>query len=240
MTTLLAAALLVVSVDGLDQRYLVKEGESSRDVTWPSHTSILTGAEAWDHDILSSHRPAVFVHPADLDAEAHGNGPFAPQANAVVERTDELKGGHFVLVSDCGFERASKSVNLAYAAARDNVNGIQPRGGFAIADSPPAAAWLRALSPEHGIGREIPAEEIARFAPPWKGKSIFEPAPGVWFGPGNDTPHETGNHGHWPTRYRPVYAAWDPGIRPARLPEMRIAEIAGRLAGLLRVKIKER
>ena len=91
-------------------------------------------------------------------------------------------------------------------------------------------------SPEHAIGREIPADEIARFALPLTGKFLFEPAPGVWFGPGNDVliakPHETGNHGHWPTRYRSVYAAWGPGIRPARLPEMRITEIADRLASL--------
>jgi len=379
MTTLLAAALLVVSVDGLDQRYLdnpslkipnlrrvLKEGESSigvigilPTVTWPSHTTILTGTDAWDHGILSNRRPAdeggdyywsvsllkrptlldaaakaglktatitwpvtvdapvafnlpeyfkrrrggsmdtpsicskakpatlckeiaarfpsfqqewmddrtrtlatryllqkadaVFVHLVDLDSEAHDNGPFTVEAHAIVERTDELigemlgalpKGGRFVLVSDHGFEKAVKSVNLKFAAERDNITGIEIRGGFVIAAAPLAAAWLRQLSAEHGIGREIPAAEIERFAPPLKGKFIFEPAPGVWFGPGNDVliakPHETGNHGHWPTRYRSVYAAWGPGIRPARLPELHLGEIADRLAGLLRVKMEKR
>jgi len=133
---------------------------------------------------------------------------------------------------------------LKFAAERDNITGIEIRGGFVIAAAPLAAAWLRQLSAEHGIGREIPAAEIERFAPPLKGKFIFEPAPGVWFGPGNDVliakPHETGNHGHWPTRYRSVYAAWGPGIRPARLPEFHLGEIADRLAGLLRVKMEKR
>ena len=378
MTMLLAAALLVVSVDGLDQRYLdnpslkipnlrrvLKEGESANGVigivptvTWPSHTTMLTGASAWDHGILSNRRPAeeggdyywsvsllkrptlldaaakaglktatitwpvtvdapvafnlpeyfkrrrggsmdtqsicskarpatlcqdiaarfpsfrqewmddrtrtlatryllqnakadaVFVHLVDLDSEAHDNGPFTTEAYAVVERADELigemlaalpKGGRFVLVSDHGFEAASKTVNLHYAAARDKIKGIETRGGFVIADGAPAAAWLRQLPPDHAIGREVPAAEIARFAPPLAGKFIFEPASGAWFGPGTDVliakPHETGNHGHWPTRYRSVYAAWGPGIRPGRIPEMRQEEIANRLAGLLSVKI---
>lgn len=381
MTPFLAAALLVVSVDGLDQRYLdnpslkipnlrrvLKEGESAKGVigivptvTWPSHTTILTGATAWEHGILSNRRPAeeggdyywsvkllkrptlldaaakaglktatitwpvtvdapvafnlpeyfrrrrggsmdtvsicskakpatlcqdiaarfpsfqqewmddrtrtqatryllqnakadaVFVHLVDLDSEAHDNGPFTTEAHAIVERTDELigdmlaalpPGGRFVLVSDHGFEAATKSVNLKFAAARDNVTGVSPRGGFVVADSPSAAAWLRQLSPEHAIGREIPTAEVARFAPPLAGKIVFEPAPGAWFGPGNDVfiakPHETGNHGHWPTRYRSVYAAWGPGIRPARLPEMGLGEIAGRLAQLIGVKMDKR
>ena len=385
MTTLLAAALLVVSVDGLDQRYLdnpslkipnlrriLREGESSSGVTgivptvtWPSHTTIISGAEAWDHGILSNRRPAteggdyywsvnllkvptlldvaakarlrtatitwpvtvdapvafnlpeyfrrrrggsmdtpsicskakpatlcqdiaarfpsfqqewmddrtrtlatryllqdvkadaVFVHLVDLDSEAHDNGPFTTEAHAIVERTDELigdmlralpKGGRFVLVSDHGFEAAAKEVNLSFAAARDKIAGIEPRGGFVIADSAPAADWLRSLAPDHGIGREIPAAEVDRFAPPWKGKFLFESAPGVWFGSGIDAlfakPHEIGNHGHWPTRYRSVYAAWGPGIRPARLPAMRLTEIANRLTTLLKleppVKMKER
>ncbi|MFN0106483.1 MAG: alkaline phosphatase family protein [Bryobacteraceae bacterium] len=381
MTPLLAAALLVVSVDGLDQRYLedpnlkipnlrriLREGEWSRGVTgivptvtWPSHTTLITGVPAWDHGILSNRRPseqggdyywsvnllkrptlldaaakaglraatvtwpvtvdapvafnlpeyfrrrrggsmdtasicskakpatlcqdiaarfssfpqewmddrtrtlatrfllqdakadAVFVHLVDLDSEAHDNGPFSPEAHAIVERTDELigdmlqalpKGARFVLVSDHGFEKATKSVKLTFAAERDKVKGVEPRGGFVVAVGAPAADWLRKLKPDHGIGREIPADEIARFAPPWKGKYIFEPAPGVWFGPGNDgliaKPRETGNHGHWPTRYRSVYAAWGPGIRPARLPEINITEIADRLANLLSVKMEGR
>ena len=379
MSLLLSAALLVVSVDGLDQRYLenltlkipnlrriLREGEFSAGVTgivptvtWPSHTTILTGTDAWSHGILSNRRPAeeggdyywsvnllrrptlldaaakaglktatitwpvtvdapvafnlpeyfkrrkggsmdtasicskakpaalcsditakfpsfpqewmddrtrtlatryliqradaVFVHLVDLDSEAHDNGPFTPEAHAVVERTDELigdmlaalpSGGRFVLVSDHGFERAVKNVNLAFAAARDKVTGIDPRGGFVIADTPAAAAWLRGLSPEYGIGRQIPPEEVARLAPRWKDRSVFEPATGIWFGPGNDVlfgkPHEAGNHGHWPTRYRSVYAAWGPGIPARRLPEMRLTEITNRLASLLSVKMEVR
>ncbi|HEU0119983.1 MAG TPA: ectonucleotide pyrophosphatase/phosphodiesterase [Bryobacteraceae bacterium] len=381
MTSLLAAALLVVSIDGLDQRYLedsklkipnlrrvLREGEWSRGVigivptvTWPSHTTIISGAEAWDHGILSNRRPAeeggeyywdvnllkrptlldaaakagrrvgvitwpvtvnapvalnlpeyfkrrrggymdtasicskakpatlcqditarfpsfpqewmddrtrtlavryffqdakadaVFVHLVDLDSEAHDTGPFSLHANAIVERTDELlgemlaalpAGGRLVLVSDHGFERAARIVNLPFAAARDRVAGIDVRGGFVIAETPAAAQWLRSLGPEYGIGRPIPEAEVARFAPPWKGKFLFESAPGIWFGSGTDvlstTPKESGNHGHWPTRYRSIYAAWGPGIPAARLPEMRITEIAGRLAGFLSVKIEGR
>jgi hypothetical protein len=79
--SLFLATLLVVSVDGLDHRYLenadqlglkipnlrklMREGEWSRGVmgvvptvTWPSHTTLITGATAEEHGILSNRRPA--------------------------------------------------------------------------------------------------------------------------------------------------------------------------------------
>ena len=72
--------LLVISVDGLDQRYLknadpaglriptirklMREGEVTDGVvgvaptvTWPSHTSMITGARPADHGILGNRRP---------------------------------------------------------------------------------------------------------------------------------------------------------------------------------------
>lgn len=73
-------ALVVVSVDGLDNRYLaqadqrglkipnirrlMREGQTSAGVigvvptvTWPSHTTIITGVDAVTHGILSNWRP---------------------------------------------------------------------------------------------------------------------------------------------------------------------------------------
>src|SRR4030095_12402362 len=75
-----AQPLLVVSVDGLDNRYLrdrdqmgvkiphirrlIKEGQWSEGVigvvptiTWPSHTTIITGVEPRVHGILSNRKP---------------------------------------------------------------------------------------------------------------------------------------------------------------------------------------
>ena len=371
---LLLATLLVVSVDGLDQRYLenadrlglqipnlrklMREGEWSRGVlgivptvTWPSHTTLITGATAEEHGILSNRRPAseggdyywdvnllkrptlldeaakagkttavitwpvtvnapvtynlpeyfkkrrggamdtpsicakakpanlcaqiasrfpsfrqewmddrtrtlavryflaqqtdiILVHLVDLDSEAHETGPFSIESNALLEYTDELigtmaaalpKGGRLVVVSDHGFEAAKSEVHLRAEAPR----GVRPMGGFVLAEDDEAAAWLRAAKKDskYGLGRDIPADEIQRLAPHLAGaKMILESAEAVWFGFGNvkllQQPRETGNHGHWPTRYRAVYLAWGKGLRAQRIPEVPMQQIYERLRSL--------
>src|SRR6202040_2301390 len=82
LATSLAAKqpLVVISVDGLDDRYLldadrmglkipnlrrmIREGQVSRGVigvvptvTWPSHTTIITGVDPIVHGILGNQRP---------------------------------------------------------------------------------------------------------------------------------------------------------------------------------------
>ena len=371
---LLLATLLVVSVDGLDQRYLenadrlglkipnlrklMREGEWSSGVlgivptvTWPSHTTLITGATAEEHGILSNRRPAseggdyywdvnllkrptlldeaaragkttavitwpvtvnapvtynlpeyfkkrrggamdtpsicakakpaalceqiaarfpsfrqewmddrtrtlavryflaqptdiVLVHLVDLDSEAHETGPFSIESNALLEYTDELigtmaaalpQGGRLVVVSDHGFEAARSEVHLRAEAPR----GVRPMGGFVLAEDDEAAVWLRSAKKDakYGLGREIPPEEVRRLAPQLAGaKGIFESAEGVWFGFGNvkllQQPRETGNHGHWPTRYRAVYLAWGTGLRARRTPEIPMQQIYERLRSL--------
>src|SRR5580700_5929479 len=79
-TLFAAQPLVVISVDGLDNRYLLnadqlglkiptlrklmREGQFSRGVigivptvTWPSHTTIITGVDPVTHGILSNWRP---------------------------------------------------------------------------------------------------------------------------------------------------------------------------------------
>ena len=374
--------LLVISVDGLDQRYLknrdqmelripnirrlLTEGQSSEGVvgvvptiTWPSHTTMITGVDPAVHGILGNRRPAseggdypwsvsllkartlldaardaglksatvtwpvtvdapvafnlpeyfqhrrggamdtrsieskanppdlvkriaamfpsfaqewmddrtrtqaivyllktekpdlLLVHLVDLDAEQHENAPFSGEANAILEYTDELIGqmmnalppGYAVaLVSDHGFERVNTNVDIRALAAKQGITGIRSAGGVVIGDNPAATAFLRttAKDPQYGIGREIPKDELNRFAPQLsKADSVFEPAGGFMFTQGQPAaeilskPHEIGNHGHWPARYRSVYVLWGAGIKPARLPEFSQKEIAGRLAAVI-------
>jgi hypothetical protein len=377
--------LLVISVDGLDQRYLansdalklkiptlrrlMREGQWSKGVigvvptiTWPSHTTILTGAEPSVHGIRSNRRPAqeggdypwsakllhartlldaahdaglktaavtwpatvdapvdfnlpeyfqrrrggamdlrsieskavppnlvarisamfpsfaqewmddrtrtqaviyllrterpdlTIVHLVDLDSEEHDNAPFSREANAILEYTDELigrmiealpQGCAVALVSDHGFERVDTEVSLAALAAKQNVSGLRAMGAIAVAETKAAADFLRELArePRYGIGRAIPKDELARFAPEYQSAAaVFESAAGFMFG-GNPQgevfakPRETGNHGHWPMRYRSVYVLWGAGVPPAVLPEFSIKDIAGRLAAVLDVKL---
>ncbi len=202
--------------------------------------------------LLRTERPdLLLVHLVDLDSEEHDNAPFSREANAVLEYTDELL-GHMLealpapyamaLVSDHGFERVNTMVNLQTLAAAQGISSLHTTGGVAIARDSLAAGFLAATAqePRYGIGRKIPKDEVARFAPELaKAAAVYEPADGFMFASGPPSgqilskPRGIGNHGHWPTRYRAVYLLWGPGIRAERLPEISQKEIAGRLAAVL-------
>ncbi len=187
--------------------------------------------------LLKTVKPELtLVHLVDLDGAAHESGPFSREANAAVEHIDDLIGDMlralpkddvFVLVSDHGFEKVDDEVSVA-------IDGVRTRGAIAIADTVAAAETLRTAP---GVGREIPKDEVARFAPDLaKAEAVFESAAGVMFRNKSEThsqPAEAGNHGHWPMRYRAVFVAWGPGIKAERLPEFSQMEIAPRLAALL-------
>ncbi|MCM3877315.1 MAG: ectonucleotide pyrophosphatase/phosphodiesterase [Thermoanaerobaculia bacterium] len=373
--------VLVISVDGMDQRYLtdcdrlglkipnlrkvMREGQWSAGtvgviptVTWPSHTTILTGIEPATHGILANIRPAkdgggrywsvdnlkvqslldvahkaglktgsvfwpvtvdaasefnlprfykqaegfgvdlrsvsskasptdlvdrinsmfpsfrkewmddrahslavryllraerpdlLLLHLGEHDGAAHDNGPFTPEAIAALEYMDELIGTVLqdvppnyavVIVSDHGFEKLEREVNLGVVANQRGVKRLRSVWGVVVADDAEAAKLLGDLrqDPQYGIGREVPKEEIQRFSPDLLGAAvIYEPAPGVWFGSATSGDllsklTEAGRHGHWPTRYRAAYMVWGAGIRPERIPEMSLKDVAGRIAALL-------
>lgn len=195
----------------------------------------------------------ILVHLVDLDAEEHEQGPFTQNAQAVLERTDELLGSiraHlpsqyvFALVSDHGFERVDKIANLEVLLAKAGISGeMKSLGGIATTANPAAAAFLRRMAkdPTNGIGREIPHDELMRYAPQFTSAvAAFDPAPHVMFGPaaGGDyftLPKEKGNHGFWPRRadYRSIFLLCGPGIRPGVEGEIEMTSISGRLAAIL-------
>ena len=74
----------------------------------------------------------ILAHLVDLDSEAHDQGPFDKNADAVLERTDELIGDvvaalpkdyDLVVTSDHGFERLDRIANLAAALKDAGVKG---------------------------------------------------------------------------------------------------------------------
>lgn len=209
-----------------------------------------TRALAARYLLLREHPDLLLLHFGDHDSEAHANGPFSPEALAVLEYTDEIVGAVLqdlppnyavVIVSDHGFERLEREVNLGVAAAQRGVKGLRPVWGVVVADGAEAAKLLADFrqDPQYGIGREVPKEEILRFSPDLvNAAAVFEPAPGVWFGAATSGDllskvSEAGRHGHWPTRYRAAYIAWGPGIEAERIPEISIKDVAGRIAELL-------
>lgn len=200
----------------------------------------------------------ILLHFVDLDAEAHHNGPFTREANAILEYTDQLIGemiadmplGTVVaIVSDHGFERADRVVDVA-AAINDAgiLDVVRQSPGILTTDSQAVADWLKI--PEnalkYGIGREIPKDELETFAPHLSGvRAAFEPAPHCLFGSGREkeifsTPAEKGVHGLWPKRqdYRSSLIIWGRGIRATRRPETSMLSIAPRLAELMAIQFQ--
>ncbi|MBC8167065.1 MAG: alkaline phosphatase family protein [Bryobacteraceae bacterium] len=203
--------------------------------------------------LLETKRPdLMLVHFVDLDSEAHDTGPFTRESNAILEYTDELIGEilrvmpesyTIALVSDHGFEFTEKMVNL-----RSQLGDVTITPFLLVAKTESEAAKIRELSKkaELGIGREVPLNEVHDLAPMFKDAvAAWEPAGHFAFSP-NDSgdgklhsaPHEKGNHGFWPTRqdYRSVFVMWGSGVKPGRLPELQMTDIAGRLAAVLGLK----
>jgi hypothetical protein len=207
--------------------------------------------------LMREPRPDLtLVHFVDLDSEAHDNGPFTREANAMLEYTDELVGRILAvlpanvvvaLVSDHGFERTDRVTNVAALLSRIGVkSGANVEAGLLLATDDVAAAAIRKArtDPEHGIGREVPIDELRRIDPSRsRGQVVaaFEPADFTMFGRDQASPsltlpaREKGGHYGWPGRYRATFVLWGPGIRPARTPEIRMTEIASRFAAVLGV-----
>ncbi|MBL8204405.1 MAG: alkaline phosphatase family protein [Blastocatellia bacterium] len=198
----------------------------------------------------------ILLHLVDHDAEAHHNGPFSREANAMIEYSDELIGQMLAaapkdlvvaLVSDHGFERADKVVDVNQILKQESIAGtVEMRPGLLTANDARVVEWLRAASTanKHGIGREIPKEEVQRFAPSLtKATAVFESAEHFLFGPAKtgevfSEPTERGVHGLWPGRkdYAASLILWGKGIKPARKPRASMLAIAPRLAKILGVQ----
>ena len=202
----------------------------------------------------------LLTHLVDLDSDAHDRGPYTPDADATLERSDQLigeivkalpKGYDFALVSDHGFELLDRVANLKAEAAQAGITGdLKAMGGLVTTTDPRVADWLRAQAgkPDGDIGREVPHDELVRYAP---GESdavaAFEPAPHVMFfgrdasGPIHVAPPEKGEHGFWPMRedYRSIFLLSGPGVKPAALGQVQMLSLKDRLAGAMGLSCRE-
>jgi predicted AlkP superfamily pyrophosphatase or phosphodiesterase len=201
--------------------------------------------------LLKAKQPdLILAHLIDLDSEEHDQGPFATNAFAILERTDELIGEilaalpqsyELALVSDHGFERIDNDANLKVLLSQHSIAGdLEIMPGLVATTDLKVADFLRqsARNPENKIGREIPHAELVRYAPQLSAAvAAFEPTDHTQFsrndsGPFLTTPPEKGNHGLWPTSpgYRSIFLLWGHDIHPGHGPEIQMTDIASKLA----------
>jgi predicted AlkP superfamily pyrophosphatase or phosphodiesterase len=207
--------------------------------------------------LLTRKKPdLMLLHLAELDSESHEQGPFSVYAKALVERSDELigdilkvlpKGYAVALVSDHGFERIDRIANLKVMAAADGVTGAMTvTGGLVTTTDAKAADWLRAQSGKGDVGREVPHDEMMKYAPQLAdAAAAFEPASYVMFGnavsgPAHGTSHNKGGHGFWPARpdYRSIFLLSGAGIKPGRSGGMEMTAMNEKLERLLGLACK--
>jgi predicted AlkP superfamily pyrophosphatase or phosphodiesterase len=199
--------------------------------------------------LQNKHPDLLLLHLAELDSEAHEEGPFTQAANAVAERSDELigdilkalpKGYDVALVSDHGFERIDHVANLKVMAAAAGITGeMQIAGGLARTNDAKMADWLRGQGGKGDVGREVPHDELMRIAG-FDALAAFEPAPHVIFGnaatgPAHTASPNAGTHGFWPTRpdYHSIYALSGAGVKPGKLGEIEMVSLKDRFAQIL-------
>lgn len=195
--------------------------------------------------ILERHKPELLLlHYVDLDSEAHENGPFSKEANAVLEYTDELigeliraapKGTVIAVVSDHGFERIDRVVTAPA--------NTEYRYGLLYTNDAEQAAKLRTNPANFGLGREVPSSEYLTLAPALRtAQAAFEPAEhtALTTSPGTRTRQHGGDHGLWPNRedYMATMLLAGPGIKPGRRPKASMLTMAPRFAQILGVDFR--
>jgi predicted AlkP superfamily pyrophosphatase or phosphodiesterase len=223
--------------------------------------------ELWDDSssanaalcLLGTDKPDVlFMHMAEADAEQHETTALSIYAREILENDDDLIGqilkrlepGTMVaLVSDHGFENNNRTIRPKVLLRQAGVKGrVEVADGLIGTPDAPVADELRKLmaaGKKNGIAREVKMAEVKARAPalgrwvaafdtmPDYVASDEEHGPGV--GPGS----HNGAHGFWPTRpgYRSVFILSGEGIRPVKLGEIDMLQIAPTLADAIGVRL---
>ncbi len=203
----------------------------------------------------------LLVQLTDVDDEQRQTGAISIYARDALENDDDLVGqmlakappGMVVaLVSGHGFENENYLVRprvlLSEGRRPSAAMPVEVKYGLIGTSDPAVAERLRRLTTEgrrHGIAREVPMAEVREKAPDLREwVAAFDTLPnyvatednvGPALGPGS----HLGVCGLWPSRpgYRSVFAIAGEGIRPKKLGEIDLLQIAPTLADVIGVKL---
>jgi predicted AlkP superfamily pyrophosphatase or phosphodiesterase len=223
--------------------------------------------ELWDDStsanaalyLMGSDKPdVIFLHMIEADGEQHETTALSIYARDVLENDDDLIGqilkkmepGTLVaLVSDHGFENDNRTVRPKVLLRQMGVKGrVEVADGLIGTSDPAVAEALRKLMAQgkkNGMAREVKIAEVkARVPALGRWVAAFDTLPdcvasddehGAGVGPGT----HNGAHGFWPTRpgYRSLFILSGDGVRPVRLGEIDMLQIAPTLAEAIGVKL---
>jgi predicted AlkP superfamily pyrophosphatase or phosphodiesterase len=209
--------------------------------------------------LLTTEQPDVlFIHMADLDSEQRETTALSIYAREILENDDDLIGqilkkapaGTIVaLLSDHGFENSNHVVRPRVQLRQAGVRGkVEVVDGLIGTSDPAVAQELRKLMAQgrkSGIAREMKMAEVKARAPSLgRWIAAFDTYPdyvardedrgsGVAIGP------HAGMHGFWPTRpnYRAIFIVNGAGVKPVKLGEIDMLQVAPTLADVIGVKL---
>jgi predicted AlkP superfamily pyrophosphatase or phosphodiesterase len=223
--------------------------------------------ELWDDSssadaglfLYSGENPdVVFLHMAEADAEQHETTALSIYAREILENDDDLIGqmlkklapGTLVaVVSDHGFENDNRTVRPKVLLRQAGIKGhVEVADGLIGTSDNAVAEGLRRLMAQgrkYGIAREVKMTEVKARAPMLgRWVAAFDTMPDCMAsdedrGPGIGAGTHNGVHGFWPTRpgYRSVFILAGEGVRPVKLGEIDMLQIAPTLAEAIGVKL---
>ncbi len=200
----------------------------------------------------------VFVHFSELDVDEHETGARSIYAREILENNDDLVGqvlaktpaGTLVaVVSDHGFENSARIVRPRVILKQAGVAGrVEVADGLIGTTDANVAAALRKLLPEGkkwGLAREVPISEVRAKAPARsKWVAAFDTLPDHVAteedrGPAVGAGTHLGVHSMWPNRpgFRTLFILTGPGVKPVKLGEIDMLQIAPTLADVVGVKL---
>ena len=200
----------------------------------------------------------LLVHFSEVDSEEHDTGARSIYSREILENNDDLvgqilakvpRGSIIAVVSDHGFENNNRTVRPRVMLKQAGIKGnLEVLDGLIGTSDPAVAGLLRKLLAEgrkSGLAREVPVAEVRARAPMHsRWVAAFDTLPdfvasdedrGPAVGPGT----HTGAHRMWPNRpgFRSIFILAGDGIRPVKLGEIDLLQIAPTLADILGVKL---
>jgi predicted AlkP superfamily pyrophosphatase or phosphodiesterase len=251
-----------VSFDSIAQKSVPAALTSLIEKKFPSFAKEIwtdsSAAQAATYLLGTESPDVLFVHFSEVDSEEHETGALSIYSREALENNDDLvgqilakvpRGAIVAIVSDHGVENSNRVVRPKVMLKQAGQAGrVEVRDGLIGTSDASVATLFRKLLQDgrkSGLSREVPMAEVRARAPRLsKWVAAFDTLPDFVaneedHGPAVGSGTHTGVHRMWPSRpgYRSVFIISGEGIRPLKLGEIEMLQIAPTLADVVGVKL---